>query len=742
MTNISTGRQRGIVPFVDETTGRLPDQYIPQRIIDLQGDLEQAVTDASASATAASQSASQAQSSATTADSSARAASASSESAKTASDSATSSKDAAAQSASQASASAQAAETSKTNAATSAQAAETSKTNAASSASAAKVSETNAAASATAAQQAVDGFGLEVGTTTTGNSGTDAVVEIQKTGTKYTANFTIPRGNVGPAGVNENVPLGSTSGVVAQAKDAYPTLPRKVQVHGRTVENLCPVFNNVNNGVTFSTDANGYISIKGTATDDIYEQPRIANMPPNTKVWIYVDSDFIAKGINGVYAQSSGWNVYASPNKVVSSTTTSATDGSLVINIAGGVTVDTKIRVMFVASETEPDTNLFVPSGVNTVKPTKLVAAGKNLLSYPAANSSQFEGALTLKNEANGPVKIHVDMATNYQGQFYSDLNIPIPAGTYTISYGDNPIKGLQMAVKFSDGSRFEIGSRDTVSKKTSTFTGPKTITQFYIQMKNNEKMGDFTVYPMLELGSTKSDWEACETVEAKLPSDISLADGDTLTIDRDGTTQILHTDGEPTVLDNVTLPELPAPTFNVYTTGGYVLPTVDVTYERDVNLALDHEIPHDATLVGNGTKSSPLGVGDLSSRYTPTTTTTALDTRVKALEMIDGTFINPISKSGDDADADSIAYGKIYRVNNNWKNIPKTFIGGYLLYGVSGNAHFQLLFGYSDGSQESVYIRQGWASIGGRQWRRLIKEHEYLALEARVQALEEKLSN
>lgn len=195
---------------------------------------------------------------------------------------------------------------------------------------------------------------------------------------------------------------------------------------------------------------------------------------------------------------------------------------------------------------------------------------------------------MTFKNEANGPVKIHVDMATNYQGYFYNPLNIPIPAGTYTMSYGDNLIKGLQMAVKFSDGGRFEIGSWETVSKKTSTFTGPKTITQLYIQMKNNEKMGDFTVYPMLELGSTKSDWEACETVEAKLPSDISLADGDTLAIDRDGTTRILHAEGEPTVLENVTLPELPAPTFNVYTTGGYIQPTVDVDYEQDVNLVLE----------------------------------------------------------------------------------------------------------------------------------------------------------
>lgn len=130
----------------------------------------------------------------------------------------------------------------------------------------------------------------------------------------------------------------------------------------------------------------------------------------------------------------------------------------MVISIGSGVTVDTKIRVMFVASETEPDTSLFVPSGVNTVEPEKLVAYGK----------SEQEN----KSEVN-------------------------------------------------------------------------------------------------------------------LPSDISLADGDTLTIDRDGTTRIIHAEGEPTVLENVTLPELPAPEFNVYTTGGYIQPTVDVDYEQDVNLVL-----------------------------------------------------------------------------------------------------------------------------------------------------------
>lgn len=108
---------------------------------------------------------------------------------------------------------------------------------------------------------------LEVGTTTTGEPGSNAAVEIQKTGTKYTASFTIPRGKAGPAGVNENVPLGSTSGVVAQASDAYPALPRKVQVHGRTIENLWVTYNQAtNNGVTLDTDDTGLITVTGNAT--------------------------------------------------------------------------------------------------------------------------------------------------------------------------------------------------------------------------------------------------------------------------------------------------------------------------------------------------------------------------------------------------------------------------------------------------------------------------------------------
>ena len=455
MADISTGRQRGIVPFVDETTGRLPDQYLPQGVIDLEGDLEQAVSDASASATAAQQSASQAQSSETAADSSAQAAAASAESAKTATESAASSKDAAAQSASEASASAQAAEASKTNAASSASAAKASETSAASSASAAKTSETNAAASATAAQQAVDGFGLEVGTTTTGDPGTDAAVSIAKQGTKYVADFTIPRGEKGEQGVGgtENVLIGTASGTVAAANDSY-SAPRQIRVHGETTtanpEKLVIHTNNffpnipgkVENGITLTQDANGVYHMDGVAT------------------------------ITG----RNLWNVGAS-----------------------------------------------VPSG--------------NYVFKHSASRSEIDGYINVSGSSQTTV--------------------------------------IASSVAGAKGSMTDFGSGFT----------------FYIRCDGLQQGVEYhdTVQIVLASGTDiPSDFPKNESSEVALPSDLNLVDGDTLVIDSDGSTQITHSSSEPTPSTPVTLPEIPAPMFAIYTEGGLTRPTVGVDYERNINIVIN----------------------------------------------------------------------------------------------------------------------------------------------------------
>ena len=457
MADISTGRQRGIVPFVDETTGRLPDQYLPQGVIDLQGDLEQAVT--------------------------------------------------------------------------------------------------NAAASATAAQQAVDGFGLEVGTTTTGEPGSDASVTIQKNGTKYTANFTIPRGDKGADGVNENVPLGTASGIVAQATDAYPALPRKVQVKGRTVKNLWPVLSAVENGVTFDTDETGLITISGTGiTGNAYVFGSGEGLTAG-KTYVGIISATVANlkvRVQGVLPDAGSVSVIGDPF-TTSGTTIQIPAGTTNIQCVFALegmqsqTVNASLRVMLVEGDTVPD--VFVPSGVNTVKPTKLIAAGKNLAS--------------VTSNSNNP------------NLLISDI---LPPGDYVFSaVGDILERGYTLRAGSLEGPDIAYGR-----SQTTKFS----LTQYASIFLNMYNVGSITNI-QIEKGASATRFEQPVKRETNLPPDISLADGDTLTIDRDGTTQIVHSEGEPTVLENVTLPELPAPTFNVYTTGGYVPPTVDVDYERDVNLVI-----------------------------------------------------------------------------------------------------------------------------------------------------------
>lgn len=128
--------------------------------------------------------------------------------------------------------------------------------------------------------------------------------------------------------------------------------------------------------------------------------------------------------------------------------------------------------------------------------------------------------------------------------------------------------------------------------------------------------------------------------------------------------------------------------------------------------------VEHDATLTGDGTGDNPLG-------------------------MIDGNFINAISLSGSEADANKLTANRIYKVNKNWQNMPPglAIVGGSLLDASYGNPHIQCILAYTDGKGASIFIRQGWVSLATAKWDRLVKESEYNVLVNRVATLEAKLN-
>lgn len=128
--------------------------------------------------------------------------------------------------------------------------------------------------------------------------------------------------------------------------------------------------------------------------------------------------------------------------------------------------------------------------------------------------------------------------------------------------------------------------------------------------------------------------------------------------------------------------------------------------------------VTHDATLMGDGTGGNPLG-------------------------MIDGNFINAISLSGSEADANKLTANRIYKIARHWGNMPPnlSIVGGSLLDASLANAHIQCILAYTDGEGASIFVRQGWASLANAKWDRLVKESEYNVLVNRVATLESRVA-
>lgn len=129
--------------------------------------------------------------------------------------------------------------------------------------------------------------------------------------------------------------------------------------------------------------------------------------------------------------------------------------------------------------------------------------------------------------------------------------------------------------------------------------------------------------------------------------------------------------------------------------------------------------VAHDATLTGDGTINNPLA-------------------------MTPGNIVNPISKSGGDADAGKVEARRFYNVDRDWKDLPGSnfkIVGATLMDVSEGYARIQCLFAYTDTGGMSVFVRQGWAKIANNPWKRLLNEGDLSAMTSRIAALESQVA-
>ena len=387
-----------------------------------------------------------------------------------------------------------------------------------------------------------------------------------------------------------NVLVGTATGYVAHADDAYAAKPREVRIEGRTVKNLWVNPNTSVNSVSATSNADGSVTVSGTPTaeSNLHSAKSFVLRPGST---YYLSCSPAPSGFSvGIsqYVDGSFKRTIQMPDG--GGAVTIDSDVDYVTFVLFGFTIGTPLsgtyRVMLVEGDTAPD--CFVPTGLHSVEPKELVTAGKNLLP-PLSEWAP------------------VNDAPNY-GRYIENT---LPIGTKVIAKLEKVTDNLgsaNVAMYFCDEPNIETNSIKNYLLSFSNVPivgGPVPVppTARYIAFQSSENLSsvglDFDF--QLELGSTATAYEPYVGTTTPLPEVElrSLPNGtcDELVIGADGTCEVERrtqiVDGEVVALGTpttepqspVTLPALPAPTFNIYH-DSQVPSDTSVEYERDVNIA------------------------------------------------------------------------------------------------------------------------------------------------------------
>lgn len=219
----------------------------------------------------------------------------------------------------------------------------------------------------------------------------------------------------------------------------------------------------------------------------------------------------------------------------------------------------------------------FVPTGLHSVEPTKLVTAGKNLSKVSEAT-----------------------VASEIGSSAYVDISDELPPGTYTVK-GVDATGEVKVCARSVDNSATTIWYDSLNQGQTANISSGYKL-QIYHDQNDGVPYSVYVSSIQLELGSTATAYEPPNITKTPLPEVElrSLPNGtcDELVIKADGTATVERrtqlSGGEVTALPEpttepqspVTLPVLPAPTFNVYHDGDVPSDTA-TTYARDINLVL-----------------------------------------------------------------------------------------------------------------------------------------------------------
>ena len=404
-----------------------------------------------------------------------------------------------------------------------------------------------------------------------------------------------------------NVLTGTATGHVAYAEDAYAAKPREVRVKGKTWKNCWSKFaETTTKGVTITCDETGLFTLSGTATSLVIFSNPVNGLAAGRQVTLLKSggTGFTAFLTVGSNTQNTTVSVGTS-NTSTGTIASDATRFNANIRVESGATVNASFRVMLVEGTEVPDC-FTPPASVTSVQAGNLVTAGKNLIPELTQVGASSLGVTATLNDDNS---ITLNGTATGQASFallgtapYTDVLGEFVPGRYTLSV-NSKVAGIKFEIMdWREQKNIFSLTTSTSSSSTKTLSNITEYTYIRLQIEVDMVLNNVTIYPQLELGSTATAYEPPNITTTPLPEVElrSLPNGtcDELVIGADGTATVERrtqlVDGEVVALDTpttepqspVTLPVLPAPTFNQYHDSDVPSDT-STTYTRDINIVL-----------------------------------------------------------------------------------------------------------------------------------------------------------
>ena len=349
----------------------------------------------------------------------------------------------------------------------------------------------------------------------------------------------------------------SETGEVIEVPATPGTLVPGLTVYGNTRQNLWVNPGGTQNGVTCTRNADGSITVSGTATAGAYIFVKSYALRPGTQYTLSVDKSTNARGFYvDVYNADNQYIqvVYVGGSQGMSLSETFTLKSNAVyvrfgFSVYPGSTVSGTYRIMLNEGSTaEP----WCPPGLNSVDELSIVTAGKNLFTPNSNNKIQGNGG---SNQTLGIGTKVSGIPMQRDVMFSLEYRLSSGAGTMMLQQADQPYMalGIYKLALIGDGQWHKASGNVTVNDNFNKNDG------IAIRLDNVTGLFEFRNI-QLELGSTATAYEPPAVTTTPIDLDghslNSLPDGtrDELRIDGTGAVTLVQRVGDVSVASGTAL--------------------------------------------------------------------------------------------------------------------------------------------------------------------------------------------